>query len=376
MKKALALTAAAVMFLGACAGGSSEGPDPAEDPKGALISAMEATGQAEGLTLHLTVQSDPASLDAMAKGDGGGSGMSEEDAQKILDSSITVNTQGSGEDGSFEMAVNVAGEDDFEMKTIDKVVYIRADVKGLVETFGGDPAEIDAGVQALEGQGLTFAGAAADGEWLSIAGLQEAAQQITGQTAPAVPEQEQLIKDLTASFKENAEVTSEGDDDAGEHLLVSVPLRATYENFVEDFQQLGQQLPLGQLPPSSEVPDKDVVFDVWVEDNRVTQLEFDFLQIAELSGDVEEIPEGVEQFAFRAEIDEFGDDIEAPEDAVSVDPQQIFGLFGGMMGGMGAGAGAMPPAGDLGAGFNCNDLKGAPPEVLSQFAEECPELQP
>lgn len=371
MKRIGVLVVVAALALGACGGDG-----PSEDPKGALISAMENTGESEGLSLLMSIQSTPESLDAMARGDGGGSGMEEEDAQKILDSSIQLNTRGSGEDGSFEMVVNVAGEDDFEMKTIDKVVYLRADVAGLVQTFGGDPSGIDAGVQQMEAQGLTFAKAAADGEWLSIEGLEEAAQQMTGQAPLAVPEQEQLIRDLTASFKENAQVTSEGDEDAGEHLVVAVPLRATYENFVKDFAQLGQQLPLGQLPDASEVPDEDVIFDVWVDDDRVTQIEFDFTQIAEISGDAEDIPEGVERFAFRAEIDEFDDEIEVPEGAVAVDPQQIFGLFGGMMGGMGAGAGAMPPAGDPGAGFNCDDLKGAPPEVLAQFAEECPELQP
>jgi hypothetical protein len=373
MKKAAALLLVSALLMGACAESESE------DPKAALISAMENTGQAEGLTFNLSLQSTPESLDAMARSDGGGAGLDPEDAEKILGSSITMSTKGSGEEGSVELVVNVAGEDDFEMKAVDKVLYFRADVEGLVETFGGDTSQIDAGVQQAEAQGLTFVRPAADGEWVSIEGLDEAARQMTGQSPLPVPQQEKVIADLTESFEKSASVTSQGREDAGEHLVVSVPLRETYESFKQDFAQLGERLPVGQLPDASEVPDEDVTLDVWVEDEQVTQILFDLMQIAALSEDTEEVPEGVEEFAFLAKIEEFDDEIEAPQDAVAIDPQQIFGLLSSVfMGSMEASgsAGSSAPGGDLGAEFNCNDLKGAPPEVLSQFAEECPQLQP
>ena len=371
MKKAGALAALALLFLGACAGSESK----SEDPKATLISAMRSTGEAEGLTFNLSLRSTPESLDAISRADGGGKGLPEEDAEKILASSVTVSTKGSGEDGSFEMVVDVAGEGNFEMKAIEKVLYLRADVEALVETFGGDPAEIETGVKQAEAQGLGFVRPAAEGEWVSISGLQESLGQITGQTPPPVPEQEKLIQDLTASFEESATVTSEGQEDAGEHLVVSVPLRDTYENFVEDFSAYTQQIPLGQLPPASEVPDEEIELDVWVDDEQVTQILFDLIQVARIAGDTEP-PEDVEEFAFLAEIDEFDDEIEAPEDATAIDPQQLLAIFGGFMGGMQGSATESAPAGDAGAAFNCDDLKGAPPEVLEQFAEECPELQP
>lgn len=374
MKKAGALIVVAALLMGACAGGSEK----SDDPKATLISAMENTGASEGLTFTLSIESNPESLDQLARADGGGSGLAEEDAEKILASSVTLSTLGRGEEASTEMVVNVAGEDDFELKTVDKVLYLRADVSGLMETFGADASSLDATVQQAEAQGLTFVRPAVEGEWVSISGLEETAQQMTGQTPPPLPEQQQLIDDLTASFKENATVTSKGAEDTGEHLVVTVPLRETYANFVEDLSKFSQQLPVGQLPPASEVPQQDVVFDVWVEDERVTQLLFDVIQFVELSDDVEDAPEGAE-FGFLAQIEEFDDEIEAPEDAVAIDPQQIFGLLGAaFMGGMSSqgSASSSAPAGDIGAGFNCDDLKGAPPEVLSQFAEECPELQP
>lgn len=372
MKKAGALLILSLLLMGACAGSEEQ----SEDPKATLISAMESTGQAEGLTFTLSIESDPESMNELDRSGNESEGISEEDAEKLLASSITLSTQGSGEDGAFEMVVNVAGEGDVEVKAVDKVFYFRADVESLVETFGGDTSEIETGVQQAEAQGLDFIRPAAEGEWVSIAGLGESVQQMTGQTPPAVPEQQQLIRDLTDSFRENATVKSEGQQDAGEHLVVSVPLRATYENFVEDFSSLTQQLPLGQLPDATEVPDEDITVDVWVEDERVTQLLFDFVQVAEIAEDTD-VPDGTE-VGFLVEIEEFDDQIEAPEDAVAIDPQQILGIFGGLLGGMGSQGSVteQAPAGDVGAGFNCDDLKGAPPEVLAQFAEECPELQP
>ncbi len=273
------------------------------------------------------------------------------------------------------MAVNVAGEDDFELKSVGQTLYLRADVTGLVDTFGGDPAEIAKGVQALEAQGLTFVRPLAEGEWVSLEGFGEASQQLTGQSPPAVPQQQEIIDELTKSFEEDATVTSQGTDDAGEHLTVALPLRETYERFLNDFANLGAQLPPGaRFPDASEVPDEDITLDVWIEDDRVTQLELDLLQIAAIAEE-EEVPEGVERFAFRTEIDEFNEEVEAPEDAVAIDPQQIFGLIGSIFSGLGGATGSAP-AGDVGAGFNCDDLKGAPPSVLEQYAEECPELQP
>lgn len=371
MRKTAALVVALLLLMGACSGSRSE------DPKAALISAMENTAASEGLTTRLSLRSTPESLDALARADGG-TGIEEEDAEKILTSSITVSTRGSGEEGSFEMVVNIAGEDDFEMKAIDQVLYFRADVQGLVETFGGDPSDIGAAVEQAEAQGLGFVRPAAEGRWMSIEGLKDTAQQMTGQTPPALPKQEQLIEDLTESFEANATVTSKGREDVGEHLVVSVPLKATYESFAKAFAQLGRQLPVGQLPDVSEVPNEEITLHVWVDDDRVTQVDLDLIQVARLTEGAEEVPEDVKQFGVLAQIEEFEDEIEVPENAVAIDPQQIFGLLGGLvMGGMGApGSSGSAPGGDVGAAFNCDDLRGAPPNVLSQFAEECPELQP
>jgi hypothetical protein len=371
MKRLAALLLTGALLLTACSTDA-----PSDDPKGALMAAMENTAQLDGLTMQMSLSSTAESLQAMAEE---GDSLDAEDAEKILDSSFTISTRGEGPDGDLEMVVNVAGEDSIEFKVVDRVFYARADVVSLVETFGGDPASVESFAQTAEAQGAGFLRPAIDGEWVSIEGLDETVEQMTGQPAGAsLPQQKELIENMTRSFEEHATVTSEGGEDAGEHMVVSVPLRTIYTDLVQDLENLTAQLPGASLPDSSQVPDEDITLDVWVEDERVTQVEFDFLQLNDLMDGGEDIPAGVEEFAFRVQLEEFTDEVETPEDAAAIDPQQIMGLLGGfMMGGMGLGSGAVsPPGGDMGAAFDCNDLKGAPPKVLRQFAEECPELQP
>ena len=68
MKKLLSLVAALALVGGAC--GGSSGPDPADDPKGALVSAFENL-EGESSTFVFTIVSTPESLDALASQDGG-----------------------------------------------------------------------------------------------------------------------------------------------------------------------------------------------------------------------------------------------------------------------------------------------------------------
>jgi hypothetical protein len=72
------------------------------------------------------------------------------------------------------------------------------------------------------------------------------------------------------------------------------------------------------------------------------------------------------------EFDEFGDDIEVPEDAVEVSAQQLFQMFmGSMSGSVSESGGSIPaPSGS----FDCSQLEGAPQDVLDQFADVCPGL--
>ncbi|MEA2447320.1 MAG: hypothetical protein QOK47_957 [Actinomycetota bacterium] len=369
MKKLLSLVAA-LALLGAACGGSGDGPDPAEDPKGALVSAFEGL-QGGSRTIVFTVESTPESLNALASTNGG-AGMTPEDSQKILDSSLTVSAEGEGEDAKAQVLVNIAGnEGAVEMRVIGKDFYLRADVRGLMEQFGVDTSQLDTVAAQAETQGLTFVGPAIDGEWLGIKGLQDSLGQLTGGAATPSMDQQQIINDITEAVKSKATVTEEGTDDVGTHLKVALPIRDLYTELSGSLQQLSGSIPGAELPDPSEIPDEDVNLDVWVDGGDLKQVEIDFLQFAELAG--EAVPDGVDQLAFRIAFTEFSGDTSVPEGAVEVDPSVIFqSLLGGLGGMPGSTGGTAVPGGDT--GFDCSQLEGAPKDVKKQFQDLCPGI--
>jgi hypothetical protein len=369
MKKLLC-SVALLALLGSACGGGSGGPDPAEDPKGALVSAFENLS-GESQTITFTIASTPESLNALASTNGG-AGMTPEDAQKLLDSSLTISSEGTGEDAKAQILANVAGNDGaVEMRILGKDFYVRADVAGLMEQFGADTSSLDGVAAQAEAQGLTFVRPAIDGEWLAIKGLADQLGALTGGAATPgnMADQQAIVNQLTETLQSKATVTSEGDDDVGTHLVAALPIRDIYTEFMGTLQGLGGAVPMDQLPDPSEVPDEDVTVDIWVKDGKVSQVDLDFLQFAALAK--EPVPAGVDQFAFRITFAAFSGDTSVPEGAVEVDPSVLFqGLLGG---GMVPGGGAVDSGGGT-SGFDCSQLEGQPKEVTDQFKDLCPNL--
>lgn len=362
----IAIAACAALILTACNG---DAPDPGEDPKAALRSAIQNLADYDGVDLTLSVDSDTESLTAVSEGD-----LSSEDAETILASSVNIRARGeTAEDGQLEMVVDIDG-DTVELKVVGQSAYARADVRSLVERFGGNMREVDTFVQqAGADPQFDFVGPAVEGEWIAMEGVDDLQEQFGGGATPDAQLQEQLANDLEQAIDEHSTVTSEGDDDAGHHMVANVRVRPLYETISQSFGQLpGTGIAAGQLPDASEVPDEEVRVDVWVTDDRLRRVVLDVTQFAEW--DEEDLPEGVERFALQIDLDEFTDEVEAPEAAASVNLQQLLqGFFGGIMQGpqdfqMDDG----PAPGDLEQ--LCNELEEAPPDVQEQFTEECPNL--
>lgn len=325
MKRSLTAVAASLMLLAACGGDGIEG-----DPKQALADAFRGLGQAEGLTVTATLQSTAASLRAAAESEG--DQLSEENAAKILASSVTVSGKSTTDpsEAQSEIAINVAGnEDAIQVKVISNTLYARADVRSLVETFEQDPASLDPFVQQAEASGLDFVRPAVDGEWLSISGLDAMQQQLgMGQPTPSGVELEQVFDRFAEDIESKATVTEGDVDGPGTHLIVEIGARDVVDSFLNLARQLGQAIPPNAFPSPSDIPDRQVRVNTWVEGDFVRQIELDLLQFAAFEG--EDIPEGVDELALRLGIDEFDDDVEAPGDAVQVDPKRVLQLlFGG-----------------------------------------------
>lgn len=361
MRKLLSCLIGTTLLLAACS--SAPGTDPGDDPEAALIEALEALSQADGVTEEISLQSTPESLAAASEGD-----INEETAAKILDSSVVISAKNTGSDvaeAQSQILVRVAGNDDVELRVVDNSLYLRADIKHILETFGQDPGQADTFAAQAQGQpGFEWVQAAVAGEWLVLKNLQQLTQQLGVNPAP---DQKKLINGLLDVVKKNATVSNEGDEDPGTHLVATMPLRATAEDLVDVLQSAGTQMPPGATSGMSDIPEGDLTVDFWVEDGQLTQMEIDFLQFAKFEESGEEIPEGVDELGMLVTFEEFTGSVEAVADALELDPAAISQAFAGDV--RGTSSESIP------AEFDCSQLKGAPPEVIELYAAECPELQ-
>jgi hypothetical protein len=379
MRRLLALLATALLILAGCADSKSEGPDPADDPKGALETALDNLVSGDGMTLTLTLDSTEESLAAAGEGD-----LPPEVAEKILESSIVVSTKGdTPENAEFQMLIDVAGTEGIEFKSVGEEIYARADVRGIVETFGGKSSGIDEFIaQAGTQPGYEFVEPAANGEWLHLTGAKELAEQFGAMPAASANEEMQKkIEDaLRKALNENATVSSEGSDDIGDHLVANLNIRGFYAGIKDTFTSLMPQTVPGALPPESEVPDEDLKLDIWVADGTVQQVSFDFLQLADLAEGEADIPEGVDRLGLLLQFDEFDDSVEVPADAVDVDVQQIMRGFmfptGGATSSSAEATEVTPEGAPTDMGDLCKQLENAPDDVKAQFVEQCPDLVP
>ena len=362
MRRILAALLAAGLVLGAC-GGGDDGPDPTENPKGALTSAFENIGEWDGVDLTLTLDTTAEDLATISEGS-----LTDEQADTIVNSSINVKAVGgdSPEDSQVEFVLDIDGSL-AELRVVNNVVYARADVSDLVEKFGGSQEEVDAAA-AQAGAQFDFVQPLIDGEWVGFEGAEQLQQQL-GAPSPDAELQKQFADDLAKAVQDSSTVTDEGSDDAGEHLVANVNIKDLYTALQDSFGSL-TQMPGAQLPSADEVPDEEIAIDFWVDGGNLTQIGFDFVQLAKFENS--DVPEGVDSFGVLLELEEFGDSIDEPDTATTVNLQE---LMGGLLGGLrGLEGSSDDSGGELTPDDICETLKDSPPEVQQQFTEECPEF--
>ena len=391
MRKLIATVAASALVFAACGGGSS-GPDPAENPKGALTSAIENLANAEGVSMTFSLDAEAEDLESLATSEEGSDPLPEGAADKIVNSSVTIsaNSAEKPEDAAFEIIGNVDGEDAFHFSLSDLTIYVQADVPYLLETFGQDPARAEEFAASVPPE-MSFVNDLIEGEWIAITGLDQLADQLPTQPQEVSEQQKKIFNGLTKAIEDNAEVETGDEEGPGDHLIATIPVRALYEDLQPLLQELqGQAGAMAggaatELPPASEVPEGDATIDFWVDDGNLSQIEVDFVELAREFApeeEVEDIPEDVEEFGLRLELEEFDGDVEVPDDATEVSFQQIMSAFLGASSGVGGTGEESAEGGTIEEptipAFDCEQLKDAPPDVLKQlkpqFGEQCPEV--
>ena len=368
MKKILVVLASATLLLSACAGASTSSSD---DAKGTLVDALRSLLGSESLTQTITLESDAGSISALSEGD-----IDAETAEKILDSSITASATQADDpaDAASITLINIAGTDALEMRFVDGDLYARVELASLLETFGEDPAQLDALTAQVKGQpGFEWVEPAVAGEWVVVRDALELTEQMGGSSTFNGEQQKQLVEDLLASVEKNATVTDEGEDDDGEHVRAALPMRETFEDLMKTLGPAAGMAGAGMQESMKDIPEGDLLLDFWITDDRVSRMAIDITQFEEMAAEAgEEFPEGVEELTIVVEIDDFDGTVEPVADAVEIDTTALTQAFSGLMtGGFGGGG----ETGGGGSQFDCNMLKGAPPEVVELYAEECPELQ-
>jgi hypothetical protein len=332
LRRLFALVATSALLLAACGEGTTKVavPDPAKDPKGALSAALKNTKGAKSVTLSFA--SDPASLTILSAM-GEGEPLTPEQAQMILDSSITFASNGEQDPKkvTFELAANIAGiENAFELKFLNDTLYMRGDVRGLADKFAPDPDRIDDFV-AEAPEGFEWLDAAVEGEWLSVAGISTLMEQFAPPGAMATPDPEEAKKlqdQILKILEDSSTATSEGTDEVGDHIVTSIEIRPVVEGFMQALSALGTMPPgfeEGFAQGMNEIPDEEIVGDVWIADDSIAQLELDLLQFATWGG--EEAPTGVDQAALRLTIEDLTSEIEAPEEATPISPADLMKGF-------------------------------------------------
>ena len=382
--KLLALLAAVLLLGAACSEADPAQQEVNEDPEAALEEALDNLADYQGTSLEFSIEGSTDSLIAFSDDE-----LTEEQAQQFLDSSLRMTSKEAEDidDQQAEFILNLAGQEDaVELMSFGSTLYARADVGGIMDTFGADRASLDAVEQQLGSQpGFEFVGQFLDGEWIGVTGAEQFAEQLTGRSVEEqTEEQAAMAEELAQSLKDNASVEAGNEEGPGGHLVVTLPLRAVYEDFKEITEAAGAIATGGApMPDASEVPNEDIILDVWIDDEELTQVELDVLQFADWE-DAEDFPEGVDDLRLRAAVDEFTGSLEPPDAAAEVDFQQLMGLMmGGAMGSEGASGGA---GGGIPEGTDqtevCDEieaaLEGQPDEVIEeaakQYADICPNL--
>jgi hypothetical protein len=306
----------------------------AAEPKLELRDAMADFAAGRAGTLQLSLPSSADDVRAFAEAadpSGGDGGMTDDDLEQLLSSSVELGydfgeDRDSDADDTSRFVVHLEDLDAAEVRTVDGVLYARADVDGLAEKFPEMQADLDTFRGGLTGADVPAetadaATALLDGEWVSVDiqayldSVQALVEQVgeAGGVAPDDPTaalsdmSSAEVRDLLGDALKGA-VTSverrEGDDDLGDHLVTHLDLRKAYATIRSGLPELEEQ-----LPPVDEVPDKQIDVSFWVLDGDLTRIELDLAQF---------LDEPAGHLVLRADV-LAPEEITAPSDAVEFD---------------------------------------------------------
>ncbi|MEU6848557.1 hypothetical protein ABZ901_01250 [Actinacidiphila alni] len=256
--------------------------------------------------------------------------------------------EGDTSSGAFKISADGSGKKSLlELRSVDKKLYVRLDLKGFEALDTGtsskkDLAELDKFLGSADDlpSSLGSVKAALNGDWVSIdpkafGDFAKSMSKNAGGDSPlgALPDtskgldaksQKQLVDGLRKALKDNAKFKDLGHHDGADHVQVTVPARQVAKELEASLGSLTKQIPDFKPSDLDDVPNKSVSLDVAVKGGKVSAITFDAAQLDD--GAKGKLP-------IVLDVDTDADAVEAPSGAKTLNPQDIMGLimysFGG-----------------------------------------------
>jgi len=330
------VTAAAALVLTGC--GSGAGTTSSKDPKAAFTTGIDSLNDTDVLTVTLKLDTTPDALIGFAKESG--DTLDPTIAKDIASGQIVFETKttngkklseikpGQTNQTAARFAFDDNGTTYAELRSLDNSLYIRADVKGLLDLF--QKSKMYADLQARAGQMPPFVKAFVGGQWVSLNldVLKSLAGQFGGGAAasPNPAQMQKLFTDLKAVLGKDVTVARVGTDDQGDHLQLTAQSRTLVTDLL---QAVGASVPvaglaLGKFDPN-KVPEHSIKVDAWVKDGALSKLSLDVTQFAKPG----EVKAG-DKLPVVLTFDRSGDDVSKPDTSTPVDLTQLGSLLGSL----------------------------------------------
>lgn len=327
------VTAASALLVAGCGGGAAT--TSSKDPKAAFTTGISGLTDTDVLTVTLKLDTTADALVGFAKTSGGNldptTAKDVAGAQLVIEEKTTNGKKlselksgdTSGVTAKFAFVDN--GRTYVELRTVDNVLFIKADVKGLLELF--HQSKLLGEVQARANSLPKFVQALVAGQWVSLDlnALKSLAGQFGG-ASPNPAQSQKLLSALEGVLTKDVTVTRIGTDSDGDHLRLAAQSKLLVTDFLQAISSAvpAAGLALGKLDPT-KLPDHSIVVDAWVNNGALAKLSLDVAQFAKAG----ELKPG-DKLPIVLAFDRSGDDISKPSGATSVDLSQLGSLLGGL----------------------------------------------
>jgi hypothetical protein len=346
----IALASSATLIAG-CGGGSSGGGstgstgstggtgsnNSSQSPADELSSAFTNLGKAQTLTVAIHLDTDANTISGIASSSG--SSLTSAQANAIAGAKLTLElaapsgktvseTNGSN-GGAVDFTVSDNGTNWFTVRSVNKTLYIQADVKDVLNAVGQGAtyAQLQQAVTQLP----SFVQALFQGKWVSLP--ESAANSLTGGATGTSGNSQQSQQYLTAlkQIVTNDVTVTRTTTGTTDKLQLTANTKKVATDFISTIETLVPQAgaALGSTD-TSQIPNKDVTLGASVTGGALSQLSIDFGQFS---------PDpSKDHLPLVIDFAQSGPSITAPSGAVAVNTQelqQLFGSFAGSLGGTG-----------------------------------------